>query len=80
MANKIYLRLGLVPSQHQGGPSLHGVHDKQCDEISVGEQSVGYDKVIHSSYLGEVYATHSGACKLKVILYTFLKLSVCVLL
>ena len=79
MGNKISLRLGLVPFQHQGGPSLHGVHDKRCDEMSVGEQPDGYDKVIQSSYLGEVYAIHSGASELKVVLYVFLQLSVCVL-
>ena len=80
MANKISLGLGLVPSQHEGGPSLHGVQDKRCDETSVGEQPGSYDKVTHSSYLGEVYATHLGVCELKVILYAFLQLSVCVLL
>ena len=79
MGNKISLGLGLVPFQHQGGPSLHGVHDKRGDGISVGEQPGDYNKVIHSSYLGDVYATQSGACELKVILYAFLQLSGCVL-
>ena len=74
------LGLGLVPSQQHGGPSLHGVLYKRCNEIFVGEQPDGYDKVIHSSYLGEVYATHSGVCELKVILNAFPQLSVCVLL
>ena len=71
VANEISLGQKLVPFQHQGGPSLHGVHDKRCDEMSVGDQPGGYDKVIHSSYLGEVYATHSGACELKVFFMLF---------
>ena len=54
MANKISLGLVLALSQHRGGPFLHGVHGKHCDEISVEELPAGYDKVIHSSCLREV--------------------------
>ena len=49
LANKIFLGLVLVLSQHRGGPFLHGVHGKQCDEISVKELPAGCDKVIRSS-------------------------------
>ena len=80
MANKISHGLGLVLPQHQGGPSLHGVHDKQCDEISVEERPAGYDKVLHFFCSREVYATHSVAYEPKVILSASLQLSVCVLL
>ena len=77
MANKIFLGLVLVLSQHRGGPFPHGVHGKQCDEISVEELPAGCDEGIQSSCLHGVYTTHLGAYESKVVPCAFLQPSVC---
>ena len=76
MANKIYLGLALILSKHRGGPFLHEVCAKQCDEISVEGLPAGCDKVIHSSCLHGAYATRLGPYESKVVPCAFLQPSV----